>query len=304
MKTTVFEERSGGITISRVICDFEYNMASRHFHEEYEIYYLLEGERYYFIDHSTHLVRNGSLVFINKNQVHKTSPVAGSSYHDRIWIQLNSKQSDPVFTGSDFSLEEFFTEHCGVIRLDMDQQKYVEKLIYDMVREIREGQEGCRLMTGMRLMELLIYAARCLRQNDLYPVPAMLQTEKYLKVQEIADYISENYRNAGSLEEIAGRFFISKSYLSRIFKEVTGFTVNEYLNIRRIMKAKQLLSTPEPNVTAISEMLGYENVSYFERVFKKYAHTTPLRFRRQVLEDKKQLTERMGQSIITDKCEQ
>ena len=47
------------------------------------------------------------------------------------------------------------------------------------------------------------------------------------------------------------------------------------LNIRRIMKAKQLLSTPEPNVTAISEMLGYENVSYFERVFKKYAHTTP-----------------------------
>ena len=104
------------------------------------------------------------------------------------------------------------------------------------------------------------------------------------------------------LEEIAGRFFISKSYLSRIFKEVTGFTVNEYLNIRRIMKAKQLLSTPEPNVTAISEMLGYENVSYFERVFKKYAHTTPLRFRRQVWEDKKQLTERMGQSIIINKC--
>lgn len=41
-------------------------------------------------------------------------------------------------------------------------------------------------MSGMRLMELLIYAARCLRQNDPYPVPAMLQTEKYLKVQEIA----------------------------------------------------------------------------------------------------------------------
>ena len=104
MKTTVFEERSGGITISRVIRDYEYNMASRHFHEEYEIYYLLEGERYYFIDHSTHLVRNGSLVFINKNQVHKTSPVAGSSYHDRILIQLNSKQSDLVFTNPDFSL--------------------------------------------------------------------------------------------------------------------------------------------------------------------------------------------------------
>ena len=55
----------------------------------------------------THLVRNGSLVFINKNQVHKTSPVAGSSYHDRILIQLNSKQSDLVFTNPDFSLEEF-----------------------------------------------------------------------------------------------------------------------------------------------------------------------------------------------------
>lgn len=298
MKTTVFEERTDAITISRVVRDFEYTMASRHFHEEYEIYYLLEGERYYFIDHSTYLVKSGSLVFINKNQVHRTSPGAGSSYHDRILIQLNSKMLDPLFLQSDFSLEQFFSTHSGVIRLEQDQQKYAEKLIYDVLREIREKKDDYRLMASMRLLELLIYAARCFHLNDPVPVPAVLQSEKYRKVQEIADYISENYRDAGTLEEIAKRFFISKSYLSRIFREVTGFTVNEYLNIRRIMKAKQLLAEPFHNVTEISELLGYENVSYFERVFGKYVHLTPLKYRRQVLEDKKRLQERKGSEEI------
>ncbi len=292
MKKTIFEEKTDVISISRIVRDYEYTMASRHFHEEYEIYYLLEGERHYFIDHSTYLVKSGTLVFINKNQVHRTSPAEGSSYHDRILIQLNSKRLDPFFAVSDFSLERFFTERSGVIRLESQQQKCAEKLISGMMRELQEKQENYRLMAAMRLVELLIYADRCFRTNDHIPMPVSPQSEKYRKVQAVADYISENYRNAGSLEEIADRFFISKSYLSRIFKEVTGLTVNEYLNVRRIMKAKQLLEETTCNVTEISERLGYETVSYFERVFQKYVHMTPLKFRKQVQEDQRRLRER------------
>lgn len=288
MKTVVFEEETEALKISRVIRDYEYTMASRHFHEGYEIYYLLEGERYYFIDRSVYLVKNDSLVFINRNQVHRTTPVAGSSYHDRMMLQVNGPRLSKFFRQERFSLEKFFAEHSGVLRLNGTQQKQVEKLLYDIVEEAKNKREGFELIAEMRLMELLIYASRCMKKEQTF-CPAFPKNEKYIKVQEIADYISEHYRDAGSLEEIAARFFISKSYLSRIFKEVTGFTVNEYLNLRRIMKAKQLLGESSYNVTEISEMLGYENVSYFERVFRKYVNSTPLKFRKTVEEDMKKL---------------
>ena len=58
---------------------------------------------------------------------------------------------------------------------------------------------------------------------------------------------------------------MSKSYLSRVFKECTGYTVNEYINVNRIQQARKLLAeTPLP-VSDIASSLGYESVTYFER---------------------------------------
>ena len=78
---------------------------------------------------------------------------------------------------------------------------------------------------------------------------------------------------------MARRFYVSKSYLSRIFREVTGFTVNEYRNVSRIRKSQQLLRDGKLSVTEIAAQAGFENLTYYERVFKKYTDTTPLKYR-------------------------
>ena len=66
MRQTVFEETTDGITIDRVIRDYEYTMPTKHLHDEYEIYYLLEGKRLYFIGQNTYLIGKGTMVFINR----------------------------------------------------------------------------------------------------------------------------------------------------------------------------------------------------------------------------------------------
>ena len=96
----------------------------------------------------------------------------------------------------------------------------------------------------------------------------------------MADYLTVHPETDESLEELARRFYVSKSYLSRIFREVTGFTVNEYRNVSRIRKSQQLLRDGNLSVTEIAAQAGFENLTYYERVFKKYTDTTPLKYRK------------------------
>ena len=93
MERVVFREAIQGLEVEQVVRDFEYSMTTRHFHETYELYFLKEGERYYFIDKETYLVKSGDVVLIKRDQIHKTS-MAGSSYHNRILLQMRSEVCD------------------------------------------------------------------------------------------------------------------------------------------------------------------------------------------------------------------
>ena len=97
----------------------------------------------------------------------------------------------------------------------------------------------------------------------------------------MASYIIDHYDDRLSLEMIADHFYVNKCYLSRIFKEVSGFTVNEYINMIRIRRARELLSGSSMSITEVSESVGYENITYFERVFNQYTQTSPSRYRKQ-----------------------
>lgn len=75
-------------------------------------------------------------------------------------------------------------------------------------------------------------------------------------------------------------FFISRSYLTRIFRTVTGFTVNEYQNICRIKKAQILLRETSLTMTEIAMETGFGSLPYFERVFRKATAQTPMQYKK------------------------
>jgi len=280
MEKIIFMEAESGISIERLVRDYEFSMASRHMHDAYEIYYLLEGERYYFIGQQTYLIKKGSLVFIDRGQVHKTG-LAGNPYHDRMLLTFDEEPFASFFSYyGDLDIRHFFSKHEGVLALDTEGQQQVESLLLDIASELREKQEGFRFAAMAKLSGLLIYAMRYSAQNESGPAAVLASTPKHKKVAEVASYIVENCAEADSLNTLASRFYVSKSYLSRIFREVTGYTVNEYINIHRIKKARQLLTGSSLNMTEISQELGYDSITYFEKVFKKYTGTSPLKYRK------------------------
>ena len=129
-------------------------------------------------------------------------------------------------------------------------------------------------MAGLRLAELLIYVTRLKQTGARVEQPENKNVKVNELINEMKQYIHTNLETVGSLEEIAEHFFVNKFYLSRMFKQKTGYTVTEFINIQKIRRAQKLLEDTDLSVAEISKAVGYENMTYFNRVFKKFVETT------------------------------
>jgi two-component system response regulator YesN len=98
-------------------------------------------------------------------------------------------------------------------------------------------------------------------------------------LSEAMNYIRRNYNNDLSLEKVAQNIYISPYYLSHLFKEELNITFVEYLTMVRVEEAKKLLSSPSMSILAIASEVGYEDASYFSKVFKKTTGLSPNQYR-------------------------
>ena len=99
-------------------------------------------------------------------------------------------------------------------------------------------------------------------------------------VERICAYLAANYRQKFSLSEVAARFYLSPYYLSRLFKRVTGQSIVDYINNRRIEAAQKLLETTELSISAVAEQIGFASAAHFRRVFHEVMGTGPLQYRK------------------------
>lgn len=98
-------------------------------------------------------------------------------------------------------------------------------------------------------------------------------------VKESLEYIEKYYQQTISVSDIAGSVGTSTSYLSRIFKESTGETIIRTINKKRIEKAKAYLKETDLKVYEVADVLGFENVTYFSRFFKKHTGVSPKEYK-------------------------
>jgi two-component system response regulator YesN len=98
-------------------------------------------------------------------------------------------------------------------------------------------------------------------------------------VSKAMNFMKENYKNNISLQTIADKLYISTWHLSKILKKETGSTFIDLLNSIRIQEAKKLLNEPQYKVYEICELVGFSDVAYFVKLFKKITNITPTEYR-------------------------
>jgi len=98
-------------------------------------------------------------------------------------------------------------------------------------------------------------------------------------IKRAIQYISRNFSSPITLEQVANDVHLNPAYFSSMFKQSTGSSFKEYLNMVRIEESKRLLANTDYSVIDIAVATGFEDQSYFSKVFKKYTGLTPKQYR-------------------------
>lgn len=147
----------------------------------------------------------------------------------------------------------------------------LEELFEKMLDTWNDKVPGYEFITGTRLRQVLILLSQNnKKQNKNYAIS--------LKIEQLIGYMRQNISRKVTLEELSGIARLSPFYLSRAFKDVTGYPVIAYFNKMKIDKAKELLVERNKKVKEVAYELGYANEFYFSRTFKRIEGISPSEF--------------------------
>ncbi|NGZ74455.1 helix-turn-helix domain-containing protein [Saccharibacillus alkalitolerans] len=263
---TEFDRRSG-----------HFSMAENHYHRDYELYYLFSGERRYFIKDSVYRVQAGDLVLIDSNELHKSGD-SGVPDHERIVLYFSPEYFAELPSEERDLLLAPFTQGSPLIRPNLQERLRAEELLTSLLAELHERPPGYRLRMRHMAGELLLLTARCFLRRGPVSLPEPTPVQR--KVSDAVRYINAHYAEPLELDELSKRFYISRSHLSRTFKDVTGFGFAEYVNITRVREAQRLLRETDLSVTSVSELAGFDNFSHFGKMFKRLSGMSPRTYRK------------------------
>ncbi|MBN2221038.1 MAG: helix-turn-helix domain-containing protein [Vallitaleaceae bacterium] len=249
-----------------------YNMPNHHFHDSYELYYMNSGTRLYFINDKTYQVPQGSLVHIDRHLLHKT--IDTGQEHSRILMSFHRNFLN--FEGCDEFLDSVFKKH-PITSFNVSAQHRVEELLNRMIYEVNAMNPHYMVSIRAYLIELLLLTSRYIQLEGEQPL-CHSKTEE--KVQEILSYLQKNYPAPITLDLLSEKFFMSRYYISRLFKKETGFTIIEYLHSIRVLQAQKLLRETNTKIIHIAELTGFSNVSNFGKVFRSITGQTPMEYRK------------------------
>ena len=267
---------SASVEIDRVKMQKPFNMASLHLHDFHEIYFLLSGERHYFLGHNIYDVFPGNVVIIPKNELHRTSAVQDKGYERYVVYFYDDAVKELCENIIGFDFDSFIS--LGCLEFDPEIVSILRGYLDEMASEQEKSDEYSRVYMRNILRNVVITILRHGRQKNRE------QREDADKIQLVAKYIRENYAEVITLEMMSRMAYMENTYFSKRFKALTGFGFNEYLSETRLRAAEQLLRYSSASISEISEKCGFSSSNYFGDVFKKHRGYSPKEFRRMYLE--------------------
>lgn len=244
----------------------------------YEISYFVVGERKYIIDDVIYKIKPGMLVLSKKDKNYKTTIHNESSY-ERILVRFHKSYFHDfqcIFKGHDPL--SVFNQNTKILKLDYDRKEKIEALFLDMVTIASKEGSYRSVQTKLNLSLVLILINEHLETTDEKNLVHF--GEKNPKISEIITYINENYTENITLNHLSQKFFISPFYLSKLFKQITNFTVVQYLNSIRVKKAKYHLVNTDDKIIDIAFRVGFNSNTHFTRVFSQVCDESPNQFRK------------------------
>ena len=247
-----------------------------HWHEELEIIRILSGTFHVTLNENTRMVSSRDILLVNSGFLHGGTPcdcvyeclvfpvslLFSQTYTSDF---LNKLDRQEVILEEYFPADDSHTIHSVVDRL------------FTLIRNTGENGE-------LQCLGLLYQLMGILSEEKRYTVTDKSDLSSHRNIyllKNVLNYIEIHYQEKIELKELARTAGMSSKYFCHFFSEMTGRTPIDYVNYYRVERACCLLAGTQYSITEVAMLCGFNDVSYFTRIFKKYKGRSP----RQYLKD-------------------
>ena len=242
---------------------YRYTDDVMHWHENLEILVFLDDGKRVFNGGEEFVTQRGDIVVINSENTHCVRSVDCPGYY---YLFIISKE----FCDS-------FGFNIGEVMLE---KKIRDDRIFSILDSVfAEKEKGSKYLDSFIKVKTLEVLLILFRDYQITDGQSDKNSNKIQLVKQVLKYLRENYKVNFSAEDLAKKLGYTKFYVSRVFKDVTGKNVITQLNEIRVTSAEELLRSTDMSMSEIAVACGFENSSYFGKVFKKINNMTPLEYR-------------------------
>lgn len=249
-----------------------------HTHDYIEAVYMCQGETTHIINGKSLTLKEGELLFLGQNARQEILPAGENdiavnfiirpSFFDKTLEMLGAEET-PIRS---FLLESLFnSEYQGYLHFKVSHvlpvQNLIENLIWTLINNTSNKRNVNQSTMGLLFMQLLNHTDKL-----------VYEAREDRAIMDVLRYIEENYKG-GSLTEAASLLHYDFYWLSHEIKNRTGKTYTEHLQEKRLSQASFLLKNTSLSVEEIALAVGYENKSYFHRIFNAKFGTSPKKYR-------------------------
>ena len=233
---------------------------------EYQLLYITKGSGYFSSSScKQQKISAGTMILLFPGEWHSYYPDQATGW-DEFWVGFRGVHIDKRVE------KMFFTKEEPLHKIGVDTT--IINLYEDILKFASEEKSGYQQMISSIVLHILGWIYYKERNNSF--------TNTYVinKINEARLIMKTHIENPFTPEEIAIQLGVGYSWFRRMFKEYTGTSPAQYQNQQKLLKAKELLTSSEMNISEIAYMLGFENAGRFATFFKGKEGVTPSDFRK------------------------
>lgn len=251
-----------------------------HTHDYVEVVYMCSGETTHIVNGREIKLEQGDLLFLNQSATHEVLQAEEQDVAVN-FIVLPEFFSVPLsMLGEEKAPLHKFLEDClcgqnsetGYLYFDVSEvepiQNLLENLLWILIREPPAKHKMSQMTMALLFMQLLSH-------TDIMAA----DDQRDVVIWQVLQYVESNYAK-GSFWELAEQLHYDMSWLSREIKRKTDKTYTQLIQEKRLAQAAFMLRNTSENVADIARAVGYENISYFHRIFAEKFGRTPRAYRR------------------------
>ncbi|WP_067843722.1 AraC family transcriptional regulator [Amphibacillus sediminis] len=244
-----------------------------HWHEHLEWIIITKGSFRVQVGSTFQDLQEGDLIFVNKKQIHSAFPESTDSELYAIVFNESLIRN----TGLDNTEKKYI---CPLLANDVSIRTYFKAgepeslIIRECLMKLKyaysEKPFGYELLVKASLLESIGYIFQKAEET-----PLQKRNQDRGSIDPVLVHLSNHFHEPISVKQAASMCCISPNYFCSLFKKATGKTLTEYMNMLRIHEAERLLRTHNYTIQQVAFTVGYTNLTYFGRVFKKLKNASP-----------------------------